>query len=68
MRPFVPKLLDALLICFKDESWPVRDGKADMLEPVYRTMFKSINELKLSGNLDNNCLFHTSGGIWNEIF
>lgn len=24
--PHVPQLLDALLVCFKDESWPVRDG------------------------------------------
>ena len=27
VRPYVPKLLDALLVCFKDESWPVRDGE-----------------------------------------
>lgn len=26
VRPFVKGLLDTLLICFKDESWPVRDG------------------------------------------
>ena len=26
VRPYVMGLLDALLICFKDESWPVRDG------------------------------------------
>ncbi|KAK2162572.1 hypothetical protein LSH36_96g05027 [Paralvinella palmiformis] len=26
VRPFVAKLLDALLVCFKDESWPVRDA------------------------------------------
>lgn len=24
-RPFVPRILDALHVCFKDESWPVRD-------------------------------------------
>ena len=27
VRAHVPKLLDALLVCFKDESWPVRDGE-----------------------------------------
>ncbi|CAH1792996.1 unnamed protein product [Owenia fusiformis] len=26
VRPFVPGLLDALLVCFKDDSWPVRDA------------------------------------------
>lgn len=26
VRPFVSDLLDALLICFRDESWPVRDA------------------------------------------
>ncbi|KAK2178117.1 hypothetical protein NP493_558g01003 [Ridgeia piscesae] len=26
VRAHVPKLLDALLVCFKDESWPVRDA------------------------------------------
>ena len=25
VQPYVSKLLEALLICFKDESWPVRD-------------------------------------------
>ena len=25
-RPHVPKLLEALLDCFKDQSWPVRDA------------------------------------------
>ena len=27
VRPFVPQLLDALLVCFRDDSWPVRDGE-----------------------------------------
>ena len=27
VRSHVPKLLDALLVCFKDESWPVMDGR-----------------------------------------
>ncbi|XP_048737561.2 uncharacterized protein LOC125652410 [Ostrea edulis] len=26
VRPFVPQLLEALLICFNDDSWPVRDA------------------------------------------
>lgn len=26
MSPFVPRLLRALLMCFKDASWPVRDA------------------------------------------
>ncbi|XP_014671947.1 PREDICTED: uncharacterized protein LOC106812561 [Priapulus caudatus] len=26
VRPFVPPLLDALLVCFNDDSWPVRDA------------------------------------------
>lgn len=26
VRPFIPQLLEALLICFNDDSWPVRDG------------------------------------------
>ncbi|CAN8000002.1 unnamed protein product [Ixodes hexagonus] len=26
VRPFVPKLLDTLVICFQDESWAVRDA------------------------------------------
>ena len=26
MAPFVPRLLLALVDCFKDESWPVRDA------------------------------------------
>lgn len=25
VRPYVSRLLDALIICFRDESWPVRD-------------------------------------------
>lgn len=27
VQPFVPTLLDTLLACFRDDSWPVRDGK-----------------------------------------
>jgi len=26
VAPFVPQLLAALIVCFKDESWPVRDA------------------------------------------
>ncbi|XP_064622843.1 uncharacterized protein LOC135485045 [Lineus longissimus] len=26
VRPYVPSLLDALIVCFKDDSWPVRDA------------------------------------------
>ncbi|XP_061173141.1 uncharacterized protein LOC133182346 [Saccostrea echinata] len=26
VRPFIPQLLEALLICFNDDSWPVRDA------------------------------------------
>ena len=26
VRPHVPLLLDALKVCFEDDSWPVRDG------------------------------------------
>ena len=26
VRPFISQLLDALLVCFNDDSWPVRDG------------------------------------------
>ena len=26
VKPFVPALLDALISCFKDMSWPVRDA------------------------------------------
>ena len=28
VRPHVSRLLDALIVCFQDESWPVRDGRA----------------------------------------
>lgn len=27
VSPYVNTLLDTLLICFQDDSWPVRDGK-----------------------------------------
>jgi len=27
MNSHIPSLLEALLICFSDDSWPVRDGK-----------------------------------------
>ena len=27
LRPHVSDLLQALVCCFKDDSWPVRDGK-----------------------------------------
>lgn len=27
VQPYVPTLLDTLLSCFRDDSWPVRDGK-----------------------------------------
>ena len=26
VRPYVPQLLTALIACFQDDSWPVRDG------------------------------------------
>lgn len=26
VRSHVPRLLDALKVCFEDDSWPVRDG------------------------------------------
>ena len=26
VSPYVGKLLETLLICFNDDSWPVRDG------------------------------------------
>ena len=37
VRPYVPLLLDALHICFKDDSWPVRDGKDMLFEPTCAT-------------------------------
>ncbi|KAJ4426515.1 hypothetical protein ANN_27329 [Periplaneta americana] len=27
VRPYVERLLNTLLVCFKDDSWPVRDGE-----------------------------------------
>ena len=27
VRPHIPSLVNTLLDCFKDDSWPVRDGK-----------------------------------------
>lgn len=30
VRPHIPKLLEALLICFNDDSWPVRDGRLSL--------------------------------------
>jgi hypothetical protein len=29
IRPYVERLLNTLLVCFQDDSWPVRDGKYD---------------------------------------
>lgn len=34
-RPYVERLLNTLLVCFQDDSWPVRDGEYDS----YRVMF-----------------------------
>lgn len=31
VRQYVTKLVDALSICFEDDSWPVRDGKPEFL-------------------------------------
>lgn len=28
VRPYVQRLLTTLLVCFNDDSWPVRDGKS----------------------------------------
>lgn len=30
VRPHIPELLEALLICFNDDSWPVRDGRLSL--------------------------------------
>ena len=27
LRPFISRLISVLLECFKDDSWPVRDGE-----------------------------------------
>lgn len=31
VQPFVPALLETLLVCFQDDSWPVRDGNLKLL-------------------------------------
>ncbi len=59
LSPHVPKLLNSLLVCFKDESWPVRDaaclttghlaaaypdGCTPHLEQLYNLWFKHLSE------------------------
>jgi hypothetical protein len=34
VRPFVPRIVTALVVCFKDESWPVRDHACTALADV----------------------------------
>ncbi len=59
LSPHVPKLLNSLLVCFKDESWPVRDaaclttghlasvypdGCVPHMEQLYNLWFKHLSE------------------------
>ncbi len=59
LSPHVPKLLNSLLVCFNDESWPVRDaaclttghlvsiypdGCAPHMEKLYNLWFKHLSE------------------------
>lgn len=36
VSPYIPKLLDALIVCFNDDSWPVRDGTHVWLNTLKR--------------------------------
>ena len=31
VQSYIPQLLEALLKCFNDDSWPVRDGEASVI-------------------------------------
>ena len=43
LRPHVSDLLQALVCCFKDDSWPVRDGMSDSDVPkiLFNQMFET---------------------------
>ena len=62
MRPFVPMLLDALHVCFKDESWPVRDGKKRCFCTLSPNL--SVNVFRLKGSL----YFSFLRGVWQFHF
>ena len=59
VRPFVKELLDALMVCFRDESWPVRDCAcvacgnfvssfpeecSPLLEELYKLWFDQVSD------------------------
>ncbi|CAG5132048.1 unnamed protein product [Candidula unifasciata] len=43
VSPYVPRLLETLLICFNDDSWPVRDGKSS-LPALYPLFFTNLQD------------------------
>lgn len=47
-RPYVERLLETLLVCFQDDSWPVRDGR-------YHTCVKLLSLVLIMVHCDLLC-------------
>lgn len=48
VSPHVPDLLRALLLCFKDSSWPVRDAACTACGRCGRSWFRRIHTVELT--------------------